>query len=92
MDNVRALGRLGGYCGCRRLCVLALSWNLRMFCLQCPTFNPLQPMPDLFDPSTVSPLFAVSQLFLQAIQDLSNLLAPGSHMYTYMAESVFGPK
>eukprot|EP00904_Undaria_pinnatifida_P008627 jgi/Undpi1/4895/HiC_scaffold_19.g08247.m1 len=32
------------------------------------------------------------ELFLQAKQDLFNLLAPGSHMYTYMAESVFGPK
>eukprot|EP00904_Undaria_pinnatifida_P002644 jgi/Undpi1/12380/HiC_scaffold_5.g02052.m1 len=31
------------------------------------------------------------ELFLQAKQDLFNLLAPGSHMYTYMAESVFGP-
>eukprot|EP00904_Undaria_pinnatifida_P004531 jgi/Undpi1/14079/HiC_scaffold_9.g03730.m1 len=28
----------------------------------------------------------------EAKQDLFNLLAPGSHMYTYMAESVFGPK
>eukprot|EP00904_Undaria_pinnatifida_P012885 jgi/Undpi1/8727/HiC_scaffold_25.g11191.m1 len=32
------------------------------------------------------------ELFLQAKQDLFNLLTPGSHMYTYMTESVFGPK
>eukprot|EP00904_Undaria_pinnatifida_P007816 jgi/Undpi1/4164/HiC_scaffold_16.g07531.m1 len=31
------------------------------------------------------------ELFLLAKQDLFKLLTPGSHMYTYMAEYVFGP-
>eukprot|EP00904_Undaria_pinnatifida_P013470 jgi/Undpi1/9253/HiC_scaffold_26.g11711.m1 len=32
------------------------------------------------------------ELFLQAEHDLFSLLAPGSHMYTYMAESFLAPK
>ena len=91
MDDVAETDRLNRYCVCRRLCFVALSWNLRIFTLDRSTLNPLRPLPDFVHPFTCSALFAVSQLFLQAKQDLFNLLAPGSHMYTYMAESVFGP-
>ena len=83
---------LSRYCVCRRLCFLALSWNRTVFGLDRSTFNPLRPLPHFLYPFTCSALFAVSQLFLQAQQDLFNLLTPGSHVYTYMAASVFGPK
>ena len=92
MDDVGESGCLSRYCVCRRLCFLALSWNRKIFGLDRSTFNPLRPLPDFLHPFTCSALFAVSQLFLQAKQDLFNLLAPGSHIYTYMAESVVGPK